>query len=153
MMGVRAKTLKQAFTIIEMIVVIAIIAILIGIAIPNFLGIRNEARQVRAEADLRVMKLALDDYHISHASFPVDDVTQGQAALVLQKSAPLESYCYDPFGPNPTTLYEYKLSSNGLYFVVYSLGVGGAAAMTVANDGSIATTAGKPIYVTNGEVK
>jgi len=152
-MGVRVKPLKQAFTIIEMIVVIAVIAILIGIAMTSFLGIRNEARQVRAAGDLRVMKLVLDDYNVSHHSFPADDVTQGQAALVLQKLAVLESYCYDPFGPNTTTLYEYKLSSNGLYYVVYSLGVGGAAAMTVANDGSIATTAGSPIYVTNGEIK
>ena len=153
MMGVRVKPLKQAFTIIEMIVVIAIIALLMGIAVPNFLGIRNEARQVRAEADLRVIKLALDDYNVGHHSFPADDENQGQAALVLQKASVLESYCYDPFGPNPITLYEYKLSSNGQYYVVYSLGVGGAAGMTAANDGSVVTSAGKPIFVTNGEVK
>lgn len=152
-MGVRVNPLKQAFTIIEMIVVLAIIAILIGIAVPGFLGMRNEARQVRAAADLRVMKLALDDYHIKQDTFPADDINQGQAALVLQRSSPLESYCYDPFGPNTITLYEYKLSSNGQYFVVYSLGVGGAAAMTVANDGSVATTAGNPIFVTNGEIQ
>jgi len=44
---------EQGFTLIELMVVVMIIAILIGIAIPTFLGARERAQDRAAQADLR----------------------------------------------------------------------------------------------------
>jgi hypothetical protein len=42
------------------------------------------------------------------------------------------------------------LSTNGSYYVVYSVGVGGTGAMTVSDTGVATASAGTPIYATNG---
>ncbi|MCU1380803.1 MAG: prepilin-type N-terminal cleavage/methylation protein, partial [Acidimicrobiales bacterium] len=44
---------EDGFTLIELMVVVLIIAILIAIAIPTFLGVQNRARDRAAQSDLR----------------------------------------------------------------------------------------------------
>lgn len=141
---------RKGFTIIELLIVMAVIALLIGIAIPSFRAMQTQAKETRAQGDTRVMKLALEKYYINNNSFPADDANQAQTILMAETNSVIESNLYDPFGSTTTTLYEYKISSNGNYYVVYSIGDGGAGVMTIADDGTVATTAGSPIYATNG---
>lgn len=47
------KDNEEGFTLIELMVVVLIIAILIAIAIPTFLGAQNRARDRGAQSDLR----------------------------------------------------------------------------------------------------
>ena len=143
-------TMRRGFTIIEMIVVVAVIAFLISIAVPAFTALSNQAKQVKVDGDLHVMKLALDTYNMRNGRFPEDDVEQGQTALLAESISVLESYRYDPFAADNSTRYEYLLSSNGEYYVVYSVGKDHAGAMTISEEGEIAITAGNPIFVTNG---
>ena len=44
---------EEGFTLIELMVVVLIIAVLVAIAIPSFLGFRNRAQDRSAQADLR----------------------------------------------------------------------------------------------------
>ena len=141
---------KRGFTIIELLIVMAVIALLVGIAIPSFRAMQTQAKETRAQGDTRVLKLALEKYYISNNSFPADDANQAQTILLAVTNPVIESKIYDPFGATSTTLYEYKVSSNGNYYVIYSVGSGGTGAMTIADDGTVATTAGTPVYSTNG---
>ncbi|MGO9875458.1 MAG: prepilin-type N-terminal cleavage/methylation domain-containing protein [Acidimicrobiia bacterium] len=49
----RRRDAEEGFTLIELMVVVLIIAILIAIAVPTFLGARTRAQDVSAKSDLR----------------------------------------------------------------------------------------------------
>ena len=63
--------MKKAFTLIELLIVIAIIAILALIAIPNFLEAQMRAKVVRVKSDLRTIATALEAYIVDYNRAPI----------------------------------------------------------------------------------
>jgi type IV pilus assembly protein PilA len=55
---------EQGFTLIELMVVVLIIAILIAIAVPTFLGARVRAQDRAAQSDLRNALLAAEVHYV-----------------------------------------------------------------------------------------
>lgn len=60
----------KAFTLIELLIVVAIIAILAAIAVPNFLEAQTRAKVSRAKADMQSMGTAIETYRIDSNSYP-----------------------------------------------------------------------------------
>src|SRR5438309_5491967 len=63
------NTLK-AFTLIELLIVVAIIAILAAIAVPNFLEAQTRSKVARCKADLRSVIMAMESYRIDNNWVP-----------------------------------------------------------------------------------
>lgn len=60
----------SAFTLIELLIVVAIIAILAAIAVPNFLEAQTRSRVSRAANDLRTIAVAMETYRIDNNTYP-----------------------------------------------------------------------------------
>ncbi len=70
---------RGGFTLVEIMIVVAIIALLAAIAVPNFLRARKRSQATRILEDLRMIDSAIDQYAIENnkaggASASWDDV-------------------------------------------------------------------------------
>jgi prepilin-type N-terminal cleavage/methylation domain-containing protein len=61
---------QSAFTLVELLIVVAIIAILATIAIPNMLEAQVRSKAARAAADVRSLATALEAYHTDYNNYP-----------------------------------------------------------------------------------
>lgn len=61
-----------AFTLIELLIVVAIIGILAAIAVPNFLNAQLRAKIAKVEGDIKAISTALETYRIDQNSYPGD---------------------------------------------------------------------------------
>lgn len=59
-----------AFTLIELLIVVAIIAVLAAIAVPNFLEAQSRAKVSRARADLRTLSMGIESYRVDTNKYP-----------------------------------------------------------------------------------
>ncbi len=64
---------RDAFTLIELLIVVAIIAILAAIAVPNLLEAQTRAKAARVKADLRTVATALEAYRVDYNNYPFND--------------------------------------------------------------------------------
>ncbi|MEQ8821135.1 MAG: prepilin-type N-terminal cleavage/methylation domain-containing protein [Sumerlaeia bacterium] len=61
---------RSAFTLIELLIVVAIIAILAAIAVPNFLEAQTRSKVSRAQSDLRTLATAFEAYVVDYNHYP-----------------------------------------------------------------------------------
>jgi prepilin-type N-terminal cleavage/methylation domain-containing protein len=57
---------RRGFTLVEIMIVVAIIALLASMAVPNFLRARKRSQAVRTLEDLRLLDSAVDEYAIEN---------------------------------------------------------------------------------------
>ncbi len=73
---------QAGLTLIEMIVVLAIIALIAALIVPNVIGRPDQARVTIAKTDLHTISAALKMYRLDNGSYPTSE--QGLAALSVR---------------------------------------------------------------------
>ena len=68
----------RGFTLIEMLVVMAIVALLLAIATPRYFGSLDRSRTVALRENLKVLRTTIDKYHADKGRYPdtLDDLVQ-----------------------------------------------------------------------------
>src|ERR1044072_5881275 len=106
----------QGFTLVEILVVIAVIGLLAAIAIPQFMTYRREAVDAEMKSDLRNASVAIEAYYTKQSALPAslsaiagsgfhprDDVP---ASLIVLSSRAHTLNAPKPGGPQPSFTYD-----------------------------------------------
>lgn len=98
---------STAFTLIELLIVVAIIGILAAIAVPNFINAMMRAKIAKAESELRTITTALESYKVDNSIYPPWlDETGTQKNPVNRRLIPLTTpVSYMPTVPQDPFLY------------------------------------------------
>jgi len=111
----KASNRSRAFTLIELLIVVAIIAILALIAVPNFLEAQTRAKVSRVKADLRNIRVGLEAYRVDSNEYPgvfPPDLMGERWAQLSTPVAYLTGGFVDPFGRKETESYPGAFDSN-----------------------------------------
>lgn len=78
------KGQESGFTLVELLIVVAIIGIIAAIAVVNFRGALDRSRQTKTMAAMRNMASAINAYQSDHSVLPPDGSTASQLATLLR---------------------------------------------------------------------
>ncbi len=76
----RGQPMRKAFTLVELLVVVAIIGILAAIAVPNYLKAKLRAEKSQCAGNLHTLGQALALYRIDYNAYPPADGIAGPEA-------------------------------------------------------------------------
>ncbi len=122
------RTRSEAFTLIELLLVIVIIGVLAAVVVPKFAGRTEQARVAAAKSQIANFETALDAFEVDNGYYP-----KGQGGLndlvVQPKDAPnwhgpyLKEIPIDPWG-HPY-IYDYPGKHNAGSYDIMSMGADG----------------------------
>lgn len=122
---------SSAFTLVEMLLVLVILAVLAAIVIPKFSGRSQQAKETSAKTQIKSFELALDSFEVDTGSYPAGN--NGLNALVDQPNGAQnwkgpylkQGIPNDPWG-NPY-VYAYPGRNNPKGYDIMSMGPDGRA--------------------------
>jgi type IV pilus assembly protein PilA len=129
---------RRGFTLVEIMIVVAIIALLAAIAIPNLLAARRTANDAAAKATVRSLSTAAETYSTSHSG--VYPATLPQLVEFISSGG---SYCVDVAGAATAIQgfnYACTATAGGYTFVATPVTVGTTGTTTyTASTGGVLT--------------
>ena len=116
----------DGFTLIEVLIVMAIIAILVAILVPNYQMAMNRARQKRAMAEMHGLATAITSYTTDTGMVPPAGATWTNSDSAIPVSAIVPYYIIKLPNPDPWShKYQYSTSTDNQYFGIRCLGLEG----------------------------
>lgn len=146
------KLLKtnKGFTLVELIIVLAVIAIILGVVIPAIRGMQEEANLTRSEQELHTLETAVMSYFRHSGAFPAGitaDLTGASPKII-------ENVLVDPFVTDAANAtYGYVTGNDaefGDYFILYTQGPDRTPATAWNEATNQVDVSGDDIVVSNG---
>ena len=136
---------KKGFTLLELIIVIAVISILIAIALPRFKGMQDEGDIAKSKGELRTLQTAEESFYIHNSpSYP-----SALSAVTTASPSIVTSIPTDPFSSSSGGYGYVRGGTNSKFYVIYSVGPGGNGSATITSDAVAETNGSSCIYASN----
>lgn len=145
---------KKAFTLIELLIVMSVVAILVALIVPSFRGMQNEAWYAKAEKEVLTLQTAIESYYRHHNAYPAtlaDLTAPGTSPRIIndQLTDPWKTQG-NGYGYLPLT----NVTGFGPAYIVYSQGINGAVDTNLnAVSATGITVVGDDIVMSNLPVK
>jgi len=85
----KLNTRRGGFTLVEIMIVVAIIALLAAIAVPNFMRARKRSQATACKQDLRMLDAAIEQYAIENNAQPTTTITFANLKAYIKENSPL----------------------------------------------------------------
>lgn len=120
---------RNAFTLVEMLLVLVILATLAAIVIPKMAGRSQEAKVTAAKTQINAFEVALDSFEVDNGYYPksgaLDDLVNQPAGANSWKGPYVKNIPVDPWGN--AYIYEYPGKHNANSYDLMSMGPSGNA--------------------------
>jgi len=119
---------EKGFTLVELVIVMAVIALILSVVIPNLRAMQQEGQLTKAESELQTLKTAIVSYWRNNTNVYPDNIT---TTLTGASPAVISAALADPFeteasSESPTGYtYGYKQGPSSLFgpwFAIFSKG-------------------------------
>lgn len=118
---------QYAFTVVELMLAIAILGVLAVIAIPGYHGYWDQIRFAQAKADIIIIDSALERYHAEHMAFPDTLAQAGVAGMVDPWGNPYQYLNIGTAKGKGQLRKDHKLVPINSDYDLYSMGKDGAS--------------------------
>jgi general secretion pathway protein G len=105
----RRRPAEAGFTLVELLVVLAIIGLLTTVVVINVLPMQGRAQVQKAKADIAIIEQGLEFHRLGTGRYPTGEEGLGILTTQTVAGAPLKSLPDDPWG-NP---YQYRSPGEG----------------------------------------
>jgi general secretion pathway protein G len=126
-----SKLARAAFTLMEMLVVVAILVVLAGAAVPIYLSYLDGAKRDRARLDIKQIESAVEAFYLENNEYPAD-----LRVLTLpganRRASFEEKNLYDPWG-HPYLYEPQNLNQITGKPRIYTLGAGQSPDTAISN--------------------
>lgn len=141
------KGLRKGFTLIEMLIVMAVVAILVAIIIPSYRGMQNEAWIAKAEKEVQTLQAAVESYYRHNGAYPaaLSDLLAAKPQIITQS-------LIDPWNTDGSEGYGYQVVNDvtgfGDAYVIYSRSINSTSEVP---DAAAIKSAGELVVVLDGD--
>ena len=100
------------FTLLELLIVIAVIAVLLGLMFPVFQGVQDRAKKIQAKNDLTQILIAVNAFYTEYGRYPIDSSIATDAAATFGSGGTSSKTLFDELRAKSLSL-----NTRGIVFI------------------------------------